>query len=111
MDTNNSEFNTFWANYPRRQAKKDALRAWSKIKPPISDVLKALEWQKRSKQWLDGFIPLPATYINGERWNDEPAKPVISAASHVTFKPEPERPPIKPDDIERANKLKDVLRR
>jgi len=40
--------------------------------PDINAVMKALDWQIDSSQWKKGFIPNPATYINQERWLDEP---------------------------------------
>ena len=77
------DFNKFWELYPKKVGKKDALKAWQKLKPDealtktIVDGVK--KWQEL-KQWAeDGgrFIPHPATFLNGERWNDEcePAKP------------------------------------
>lgn len=71
------EFDQFWAAYPRRVDKGTARKAWARtasIRPLIADVLKAVEEAKRSAQWLkdDGqYIPYPATWLNGERWDDE----------------------------------------
>lgn len=65
-------FEMFWKTYPRKDNKKKSLACWLKIKPNIDDVLRSLAWQK--PMWLkDGnqFCPMPSTYINGERWNDE----------------------------------------
>lgn len=84
-----SDFETFWKSYPRKVGKDAALKAWNKKKPNLDEVLKALEWQTQSAQWLkDGgqFIPHPATYLNQGRWKDEPcvieSKPVIRNKSH-----------------------------
>lgn len=68
----NPDFDRFWSEYPKKQGKHESLKAWKKKKPPINSVLKALEWQKNSQQWIEGYIPNPATYINQERWEDEP---------------------------------------
>lgn len=71
-------FGLFWASYPRRVAKAEARRAWAKLNPSpalLETILKALEWQKRLEQWRrDGgqFCPHPASWIRGERWEDEP---------------------------------------
>lgn len=68
-------FEMFWNIYPRKVGKGLALKTWIKIRPPISSVLLALQWQLNSKQWRkqDGeFIPMPTTYLNQERWTDEP---------------------------------------
>lgn len=74
-----ADFEHFWASYPKKQARQDALKAWGKLKPgadlqPL--MLAALEAQKRSPDWLrDGgkFIPHPASWLNGRRWEDEAA--------------------------------------
>ena len=70
-----TDFDQFWSIYPKRTGKAAALKAWNKIRPDISIVLKALAWQKESKQWFEKggqFIPNPATWINQHRWDDEP---------------------------------------
>lgn len=69
----------FWAVYPRREAKKDALKAWRQAGGDrhIDAILTALTWQRESDQWQRGYIPLAGTYLRGERWTDEnPAEAV-----------------------------------
>ena len=67
---NDNAFDEFWSNYPRREGKPKALQAWNKEKPDIEIILKALSWQK--KKWTDPqYIPLPATYLNQRRFEDE----------------------------------------
>lgn len=66
-------FDTFWIQYPKKVAKKDARKAWDKIKPSeelLNTMLAAIEVQKQSKLWIEGYVPNPATWLNGERWND-----------------------------------------
>ena len=69
-------FNEMWAAYPRKCAKADARKAWKQtenIRPPLADILKAIEDQKTCCQWTkDGgaFIPYAASWIRGERWED-----------------------------------------
>jgi len=65
-------FNDFWKAYPKKVGKDKALIAWNKKKPPLIEVLEALQWQVISDQWKSGYIPNPATYINDGRWQDEP---------------------------------------
>ena len=74
----------FWPAYPRRDGKKDALKAWKKICPDsalVLEIVSALAWQ--SAAWSDReskFIMLPATYLRGERWKDTrpiPPKPKV----------------------------------
>lgn len=64
-------FDEFWTAYPRKIAKKDARKAFAKLKPKdIDKILAALDVQK--KAWTDPqFIPYPATWLNGERWDDD----------------------------------------
>ena len=73
-------FDRFWEAYPRKQAKKDARRAFLAARVDdhlLHQMLSALVWQKDQPQWSrEGtFIPLPATWIRGERWQDEPFQP------------------------------------
>jgi hypothetical protein len=70
-------FEQFWKAYPsgRRTAKGAAYQAWVKLKMDEMQLLKlcltALNWQKNSRSWLDGFIPLPTTYLNQRRFDDD----------------------------------------
>jgi hypothetical protein len=65
----------FWPAYPRKTARKDALKAFIKIGPKpdlLEHMLAALEQQKASPAWRDPmFIPHAATWLNGARWGDE----------------------------------------
>lgn len=80
-----ASWDRFWEAYPRKTAKQAALRAWRKIRVDdglLALMLSALERQRQSDQWArDGgkFIPHPATWLNGRRWEDEvkaaPPKP------------------------------------
>jgi hypothetical protein len=69
------EFLLFWQAYPNKTGKGAAQESWDKKKPELNDVLVALEWQKRSQKWIDGFVPNPATYLNQKRWDDEKTQP------------------------------------
>lgn len=74
-----ASFEVFWKAYPRKVAKLAAWRIWDRMKPPLEDILKALEWQRRSDQWTKSggiYIPHPATYLNQGRWEDEPDIPI-----------------------------------
>ena len=73
-------FDEFWTQYPKKVGKGAAESAWKKahVNGHLSDVLSALDSQKKSDQWAkDGgqYVPNPATWINQKRWLDgEPAK-------------------------------------
>jgi hypothetical protein len=70
-------FDSFWKEYPKKEAKKDAVKAWNKIKltddllinimDGLKKAIKSTNWVKQGGQ----FIPNAATWLNGERWNDE----------------------------------------
>ena len=75
-----SGFDAFWTAYPNGKAKQAAAKAWAKISPDEqlqAMILVAVEAQKQSADWRrDGgqYVPHAATWLNGERWNDVPAK-------------------------------------
>ena len=67
-------FDDFWQLWPRREGKANAVKAWSKAVRKIAaeeliDKVRAYvaNPNKPDKQ----FIPHAATWLNGERWNDE----------------------------------------
>ena len=73
----NTDFEKFYAAYPKKKSKSSALKAWDKLKPPIDDVLKAISWQTKSTEWTKDnglFIKHPASYLNAGAWLDEPTK-------------------------------------
>lgn len=73
-------FEKFWADYPRKTGKGLAFKAWQQYDDPsvlMDRCLSALRWQCKSADWLKDngqFIPLPATYLNQSRFDDEPKK-------------------------------------
>lgn len=68
-------FKTFWNQYPKRVGKGEAERAWKKNRCEndakiINDaLLQQLDFLLRDE---GKFIPNPATWLNGKRWQDEP---------------------------------------
>jgi len=87
-----ANFLRFWEAYPRRQARIDAVKAWNQIRPDagtVEAILAALEWQRET--WdSPQFIPLPASYLRGHRWEDErpeqPASKSMSAGAAAVFR-------------------------
>ena len=66
-------FADFWKAYPKKQGIGAAEKAWKKIKPSeqlLGAMLFAISKQKRSRQWREGYIPNPATWLNQRRWED-----------------------------------------
>lgn len=76
------DFMRFWAQYPKKVGKDDALRAWRKRKPDVGLVLTALIQQS---DWLQreggAFIPNPATWLNQGRWQDEPPTSITAIST------------------------------
>lgn len=70
-------FDEFWAAYPKREAKVTAVARWNSLRPNEATrraILADLERRRRSPDWLKEngkYIPLPATYLNQRRWEDE----------------------------------------
>ncbi|WP_269619227.1 hypothetical protein [Zhongshania sp. BJYM1] len=70
-------FEEFWGLYPTNIGKKQAEKAWRKLKPNkqlatdirnnISERLSIGDWSLDKKD----YIPHASTYLNNERWNDE----------------------------------------
>lgn len=96
-------FNIFWNEYPKKTAKKVALKSFLKIDIDdikFSEILKALKVFKNSKEWKKEngkFIPYPASWLNQERWLDEN---IDHSSSNIVKE-------IKDKDLEdRFNKIK-----
>jgi hypothetical protein len=74
-NANDLDWQTFWATFPRREGKKDAMKAWSQL--TADQKFRARETLPvHVKFWnLSGrerhYIPLPATWLRGERFDDE----------------------------------------
>lgn len=74
---NKEWFYKFYSEYPNKKAKLNAEKAFSKL--GMTDelfvaIMESLKRQKVSDSWTKNngqFIPLPATWLNGRRWEDE----------------------------------------
>ncbi len=70
-------FEEFWKCYPKRKGREQAWKVWNRVSPSYEltrIILSAVTAASRSEDWLknDGqYIPYPATYLNGKRWEDE----------------------------------------
>lgn len=92
----------FWSVYPKRQGKAAALKRWDSMKLDEQGELiyaHLTERVKRDKKWKDGYIPMPTTFLNQKRWEDEydtdrPKNhamnpPTASSALHPEALPQP----------------------
>jgi biotin operon repressor len=73
-------FDDFWSAYPLKKSKEKALHSFIKLKIDdalLKTIIEALEMQKQekiiklqNKEFVPEW-PLPATWLNGKRWQDE----------------------------------------
>lgn len=79
-------FTEFWSNYPRKVAKKAALKAWRNARKEASkeDIIAGgIFYAVLSSREDPRFIPHAATWLNQGRWADET----------MIDEPEPTKPP------------------
>lgn len=68
------DFDVFWAMYPKKTGKANAVKVWDRIAPDsvlAAEICSAVETQKTWRQWREGFIPDPERWLKGQRWLDE----------------------------------------
>jgi uncharacterized protein YdaU (DUF1376 family) len=66
-------FDVFWKKYPRKVAKPNAVKVWNRLKPSdelLQKMLSAINAQGLCDKEIQ-FVPHPATWLNGHRWEDE----------------------------------------
>lgn len=76
-----SGFPEFWDAYPSKVGKRAAEAAYGRAvrratgpDPPLT-ILAGVERAKLSRRWIDGYVPNPQTWLNQDRWTDEPGEP------------------------------------
>ena len=75
LDQKEMWFESFWEIYPKHQDKKKAKQKFLKActdKKKYQEIMDGLRnvlpvWAKKDTK----YIPMPTTWLNGERWNDE----------------------------------------
>ena len=79
--------------HPYPAATQDAMKAWRKLAPDMDLCRKmsaALAQQKTTDEWTrerGRYIPYPASWLNGRRWEDEPDE-MPSASQGTVEEPE-----------------------
>lgn len=77
-------FEVFWSTYPKKKNKGDAEKAWRALAPGFdlrTRILEAVVAQRESHDWRKDagkWIPYPASWIRGKRWEDDPAEPAYT---------------------------------
>lgn len=69
-------FEEFWSHYPLKKGKIDAHKSWFNLDPDIAlKIIEDIKIRKTTdRQWVKNnglYIPHPATYLNGRKWEDE----------------------------------------
>ena len=70
-------FLAWFAIYPRREARADAWKAWQqteRTRPALEELIDAVRRATAANEWsVDRrrYIPLPASWLRGQRWADE----------------------------------------
>lgn len=70
-------FAEFYDSYPKKKDRYKAEAAWKKLKPDevlFAEVMGGLDRAKQSHDWLKEngkYIPYPASWLNGRRWEDD----------------------------------------
>lgn len=74
MIAGEKEFELWWQHYPKKEGKAACLAKWKVKKIPAGNVpgmIEKLKQQTTWPKWREGYVPMPLTYLNQERWNDE----------------------------------------
>lgn len=96
-DGEKTGFDLFWSTFPRKIGKGAAELAWKKLKPDSTlqaRIIQAVKAQCKSEQWRRDqgqFIPHPATWLNGKRWEDEVEVKIAQDKPPVFYKTLPKR--------------------
>lgn len=69
-------FDEFWSAYPRKDARANALKSWTKLTPDAelrAKIIAHVASRSQTKDWTKeggAFVPHAATFINQRRWED-----------------------------------------
>ena len=68
-----TDFQTFYDAYPKKVEKKKAFAIWQRkqLKNYTAEIIDFISKAKETKQWREGYVPNPTTFLNGERWEDD----------------------------------------
>ena len=84
-------FSFFWKQYPRKDSKVPAQKAYEKLCTSAElqqAILDALQKFKVCDQWVresGKFIPFASTWLNQRRWEDEPPLPAAAVIAKPKF--------------------------
>src|SRR5580765_5804236 len=98
-----ADFDSFYTLYPRHEKRKSAAKAWERLDDAqrLAAICAIVDWRAvwRAQGREVQYIPLPATWLNGEQWTDEVPVGVVPPAREPTPPSVPtERTPM-PDHV------------
>jgi hypothetical protein len=75
--SNATRFDEWWALYPKKVEKKKSKAIWSRrrLDQHAQTIIEDTRTRPtRCARWHAGYAPNPTTYLDGDRWEDEPIK-------------------------------------
>jgi hypothetical protein len=86
INNDSPNFDDFYLLYPRHEARKDALKAWTAMSESdrLAATVAIVAWRPLFLRRETQHIPLPATWLRGERWTDELPCAAATTASHAS---------------------------
>jgi hypothetical protein len=107
VEQTEATFADFWTLFPKRIARMEAEKSWSRLSPAqrVDALVGLCAWRP---VWIAEnrlqFVPNASTWLNQQRWTDElPDQWAVSHASHVPFaKTEPGKREPMPEHVKAA---------
>jgi hypothetical protein len=93
LETEHPLFGEFYAAYPRKVDRQDAVKAFATLNPDrtlLDTMLAAIKAQGLARRCADGegrFVPHPATWINRRRWEDQIGAGVLDLGAAADPRP------------------------
>jgi hypothetical protein len=81
------EFQSFWACYPRRVSRQDAMKAYQKARvvATAEEILDGLRVYREHMPDELRYVPHAATWLNAGRWQDEYDTPALIEKKPADF--------------------------
>lgn len=69
----NIPFESFWVVYPVKKEKFKSSQKWEKLDNQTRQAIIAhvSDRKEKDRQWIQGYVPYPTTFLNGRLWQDE----------------------------------------
>lgn len=91
---NGSRFGEFWDAWPetRKRDRKKAEATWKRrnLDTMADRIIADVQARKaQDDQWIRGYVPMPTTYLNGDRWEDTLSAPIPQPRSSAAINMKP----------------------